>query len=223
MALTGSEIQRRYREKHGEALNARRRERYAAKAVSKEWRAENAKKQRAQRAANPDATRESRRRYREKYRESLRAKGLEYHREKSRDPAYREMLAEKMRLWRAENPEATRDMKRKWRAENPEAMVEEGRRMRAKHRLNILAKNQNRRALRARAPGTFTAAEFVALCAAHNNRCAYCGCDSKLTVDHAMPLSRGGSNNIENVVPACGSCNSRKGTRTVEEFMAVAA
>lgn len=33
----------------------------------------------------------------------------------------------------------------------------------------------------------------------------------KLTQDHVIPLSRGGSHDESNVVAACGPCNSRKG------------
>lgn len=39
-----------------------------------------------------------------------------------------------------------------------------------------------------------------------------------MTVDHRTPIARGGSNGIENLVPACNSCNSKKGTRTEPEF-----
>lgn len=91
------------------------------------------------------------------------------------------------------------------------------------NREKVCAASQRRRALKAAAPGSFTAVEFIALCAAHDNRCAYCGNEAKLTADHATPLSRGGSNWIENIVPACGSCNASKGTRTADEFMARAA
>lgn len=53
------------------------------------------------------------------------------------------------------------------------------------------------------------------------NACVYCGSTHKLTVDHDVPLSRGGTDNIENVVPACRSCNSKKNTRTASEYLAV--
>jgi 5-methylcytosine-specific restriction endonuclease McrA len=39
-------------------------------------------------------------------------------------------------------------------------------------------------------------------------------------MDHRLPLARGGRHEIENVIPACKSCNSRKHTRTEEEFRA---
>ena len=48
--------------------------------------------------------------------------------------------------------------------------------------------------------------------------CAYCGGRSgRMTIDHVIPLCQGGSNGPHNLVPACGSCNSRKGGRTPEE------
>jgi 5-methylcytosine-specific restriction endonuclease McrA len=51
-------------------------------------------------------------------------------------------------------------------------------------------------------------------------RCIYCGRgDVTLTVDHVVPLSRGGEDTWENLVCACVSCNNKKGDRTPEEAM----
>lgn len=48
--------------------------------------------------------------------------------------------------------------------------------------------------------------------------CAYCG-DCANTVDHIIPLSRGGTNDPENLTPACKSCNSSKRDKLVHEWM----
>ena len=49
-------------------------------------------------------------------------------------------------------------------------------------------------------------------------KCIYCGSSDKLEVEHRIPLSRGGTNLPANLVPACKSCNCKKGTKTETEF-----
>lgn len=36
--------------------------------------------------------------------------------------------------------------------------------------------------------------------------------------DHAVPKSRGGSDDLDNLIPACWICNCGKGGKTVEEY-----
>jgi len=48
--------------------------------------------------------------------------------------------------------------------------------------------------------------------------CGYCGTSDRLQVDHAIPLSRGGSNRFENLITACQLCNLSKGAKTPEEW-----
>lgn len=79
-----------------------------------------------------------------------------------------------------------------------------------------------RRARLAAAEGSFTTAEFEALVEASGSCCTYCGVEGRMTADHIIPLSRGGSNDIANITPACLSCNCRKGAKTADEYMAVA-
>lgn len=53
----------------------------------------------------------------------------------------------------------------------------------------------------------------------HGRVCVYCGDTSgPLSVDHIVPVARGGSNHFSNFVPACRSCNSSKGAKLVEEW-----
>lgn len=49
--------------------------------------------------------------------------------------------------------------------------------------------------------------------------CSYCGSDGpKMCADHVVPLSRGGSNDPENLVACCGPCNVSKSDRLLSEW-----
>lgn len=51
--------------------------------------------------------------------------------------------------------------------------------------------------------------------------CWYCGTqldDSNYTIDHVQPTSRGGNNELVNLVPACNTCNSTKGAKNPAQF-----
>ncbi|MBY0371579.1 HNH endonuclease [bacterium] len=53
-----------------------------------------------------------------------------------------------------------------------------------------------------------------------DHRCQYCYqryTDRELTLDHVMPVVRGGKKTWENIVTACIRCNQRKGDRKPEE------
>lgn len=59
-----------------------------------------------------------------------------------------------------------------------------------------------------------------------DGRCAYCGIqlsqerrgDNVLQIDHVHPRHLGGTDNIENLVPACRRCNHYKKTFSIDEF-----
>ena len=48
--------------------------------------------------------------------------------------------------------------------------------------------------------------------------CLACGATGSTTVEHLIPVSRGGSHAIGNLAPLCGPCNSSKGSRTWMEW-----
>ncbi len=47
--------------------------------------------------------------------------------------------------------------------------------------------------------------------------CQYCGSTKRLTVDHIIPVSKGGQNIWKNMVTCCFSCNNKKGNLMPEE------
>ena len=75
---------------------------------------------------------------------------------------------------------------------------------------------------RARSRGTHTAAEWWRKVRTYGGACHYCArpWGHHLHKDHAVPVSRGGSDALDNLVPACGDCNQAKGALTDREFIA---
>lgn len=49
-------------------------------------------------------------------------------------------------------------------------------------------------------------------------RCKYCGGPEGNTIDHVIPLSRGGRNHWTNMVPCCQRCNCEKSNKTPSEW-----
>ena len=70
-------------------------------------------------------------------------------------------------------------------------------------------KKYRRRTLEKHA-GDISTETVVILDQIFGNECIYCGSTHDITYDHVIPLSRGGSSNITNIVKACRSCNSGK-------------
>jgi len=59
--------------------------------------------------------------------------------------------------------------------------------------------------------------EWQVLQAKYDYRCFYCGKQvQRLTKDHIMPIAQNGVDTIDNIVPACKHCNSKKGTHLVQ-------
>lgn len=43
--------------------------------------------------------------------------------------------------------------------------------------------------------------------------CAYCGCNGDMSMDHVVPVSKGGPHDILNIAPACRPCNASKSNK----------
>lgn len=80
-------------------------------------------------------------------------------------------------------------------------------------RINYL--NLQRIVRKNNADGTHTFGEWELLKKQYGNTCPCCGKTEPritLTQDHIVPLSKGGSDYIENIQPLCRGCNSKKHT-----------
>ncbi|MCJ7634402.1 HNH endonuclease [Candidatus Bathyarchaeota archaeon] len=102
---------------------------------------------------------------------------------------------ESVRRWRHRHPEEHRRRNAKWRKEN-------------KDKVNFM--NRRREHMIKGATGYLTWDEWNEIKAKFNFTCPRCGRrepDIKLTIDHIIPISMGGTNNKENIQPLCGQCN----------------
>jgi 5-methylcytosine-specific restriction endonuclease McrA len=145
-------------------------------------------------------------------------------------PHCKECDKKKSRQWQKDNPERTRAIKRKWLEANPEKARISVREYRDRNILYSLVRVKQwqknnpekmaiikhaRRANVLKNGGTYTVSEWLDLCGKYNYKCLRCEKTGiKLTVDHVIPLSKGGKNSIDNIQPLCKPCNSSKGAKT---------
>jgi 5-methylcytosine-specific restriction endonuclease McrA len=128
---------------------------------------------------------------------------------KCRD-ANRERYDEYQREWVKANHEKVRATDKRWSVKHPDA---------------VRRKRHNRRTRITGNGGTYTLKELNAQFEKQEGFCYYCGellyasFDKEVHVDHMIPLSRGGSNSIENIVLSCATCNLEKNTKTSDEYL----
>lgn len=150
--------------------------------------------------------------------------------------ANRERRNESAVRWYAANREKAIGSTRRWQFKNPAKVIEGKRKWsktdkaRATAEAWLLANPDKRRATNGRrwarvqaAIGTFSESDIHAMLISQRRRCAapHCGCNisTSYSIDHVIPLSRGGSNWPDNLQLLCSSCNSSKRDRTMEEWL----
>ena len=136
-------------------------------------------------------------------------------------PENRAKAIQTAREWHRANPERSRESARRWARENVDRIREYKREYRAANRDAIRALNNRRKAMyRAVEVNDLTSAEWVKIIASHDGRCVYCGDQpERITMDHVVPISKGGNHTASNVVPACGPCNSSKSANDPPPFV----
>lgn len=133
------------------------------------------------------------------------------------------------------NREKVLASRKKWREENPERYAarkqeyylrtrERDRERKAGYKARYVRENKERvnnttqrRRARKKQNGVcvVTAKELQRI---YSSPCLYCGSTTQISVDHVIPIYRGGRHSIGNLVPACKACNSSKGTKLITEW-----
>lgn len=139
-----------------------------------------------------------------------------------------------MRQWRRDNRGHIRDYLRTWRANNPELAKQQNDRNKEYKRKYTQENKEHIRlyniAYRRKYPdrialwkltrriklkgfeADLTEEQWCIIKNVFRQKCVYCGKRTRrLEKDHVVPLSKGGALTLSNIVPACHSCNSKKG------------
>lgn len=86
-------------------------------------------------------------------------------------------------------------------------------------RLYHRQKTQRRKAiLRAQTALHVSSKQLCARFSQFGNRCAYCGASGDMQIEHVIPISKGGTHAIGNIVPACQNCNLSKRDKEAEQW-----
>jgi 5-methylcytosine-specific restriction endonuclease McrA len=103
--------------------------------------------------------------------------------------------------WHKANPDKFKSYQSISKKRNKESIAANTRRRNAKRKENGIYKISKQ--------------ELIKL---NEGSCFYCGSTQRITVDHVVAISRGGTDSIGNLVSACKSCNSQKRQLTIMEW-----
>lgn len=154
---------------------------------------------------------------------AARAKTAESNRKRRADPEIKARENAKARERPRQRTDADRARQAAWRKrpENRERAKRALRKYYSTEKGRELARQRcaTRRALLRARGKEISRSEWQAILERFDNRCAYCrkpfGSDVRPTRDHVVPIVMGGTNEASNIVPACLSCNGRKGSRLI--------
>ncbi len=226
--------QREYRARHADDPEYRARKQAANQRYIKKYAAELSERNKAKYALNPEPAKRRAKKRAEKHPEKVKA-----YRDANRDKRNAQSKAWKVENrernlvtvaeWRLNhkddvkvymkkrydaNAETMREKSRKWREANPEKLFEQGRRYRQANPDKLHAKQAARRALKKGA--TVEKVDRGEIYLKDNGICGICKTRVPLhevTLDHIIPLVKGGEHSKRNIQLAHRSCNSAKGSK----------
>jgi 5-methylcytosine-specific restriction endonuclease McrA len=146
--------------------------------------------------------------HRKEYAREYRAKYLS-------DPQNIQKDRYRIKRWRMENPEKAKRRLQEWSLKNPE-----------KVKINSIITANNRRARLLNARVCTDRKAYRAFVVDAKSRemftCHWCrqNCKRKsLHIDHVVPLSKGGDDDVKNLCLSCDECNLSKGRKMPADFM----
>ena len=124
------------------------------------------------------------------------------------------VMDEQKRYWR-ENPDAYKEHHRQWHQAKWWLEYQ----TRPDLRRYVRQKSKRRRALlREQTAHQIQPRELRTRFALFGNCCAYCSASGDMEIEHVIPISKGGTHAMGNIVPACHDCNSSKRAKDAESW-----
>lgn len=168
------------------------------------------KRQKEHTIKNKERKKEYDKEYYEENKESIAKQGKEYYynnyeeiqrysKDRNADPEVKKQRRE----YRKTRKERDAFLHKEWRLKN----------------IQRISTNKQRRYSRQKSlESTLIHEEWLSAIEAFDGECAYCGNEVELTRDHFIPVTKDGGFTVENIVPACRSCNSSKNNRSFFEW-----
>jgi len=124
----------------------------------------------------------------------------------------KETYADRWKEYHNEHKEEIREHQRKFYKENCEEQKARWREYYRSPKGQEASKraSHKRRELENGLDATLTSEQWQLAQSHFENKCAYCGGDEKMTMDHFVPVSKSGELSVGNIIPCCGSCNYSK-------------
>jgi hypothetical protein len=158
--------------------------------------------------------------YRAAHKDEAKAYGAAY------DVANRDKVNARKRAYRAKNINKVRTYACAWINANPDKRRMYSRTYNTRHPEKARNKVQRREAAKRLLPASFADDDWLRALDYWQCQCAYCGRPQglwhKLSQDHYVPITLGGSYTAGNIVPACngrGGCNNSKSNRDAHEWL----
>lgn len=134
----------------------------------------------------------------------------------SNSPRFRAANHERYYKWVEENPERSREIKQTHYDKNKEQILERKREYYKNNPDKWRIHNAKRRAVVKEAETNYISDDEISTL--YSSPCFYCGDTDNITMEHLIPLSRGGRHSIGNIAPMCESCNKSKNDKLLVEW-----